>query len=154
MKVKHLVIAFLILLSASVLAPAQTPIAAVKEAGRDARAPQPAMAALPGAALPEEATPVLSAEVLLQVRNIQIVQMQRSVQMVQMESQYAKLQQAQDADAQRFTALLAQEEKKAGIDAAKWEFDPVSLKFVPRKPPAPATDAAPPKGGTPNSKPN
>jgi hypothetical protein len=120
-----------------------------------AKAATPAIAPARAVRPDAEAAPTLPAEELLKIRNIQIGQLQRSVQMVQLENTYAKLQQQQKADAEEYSRFLAEAEKKAGIDVTKWEFDPVTLKFTAKKitEPAPATDAAPPKGRTPNSKP-
>ena len=96
------------------------------------------------------AAPELKAEDLLKIRDLQFQQARRLMQQQQMVREYEALQ--KQIEESREALRGAVDVALKDVDRAKWDFDAETLKLIPHaNPPAPATSAAPPKGGPPNS---
>jgi len=138
MKIKHLVISILMILSCAAASIAQSPPATA--GGTDKRA------AVAQALSPNSSpivsgvseTPALKTEDLLKIRDLQYSQAKRALQMKQYEAAYRQLQDDQMADARRIDDVIREAAKGASVDIEKWSFDADALKFVPRSPPATA----------------
>jgi hypothetical protein len=127
MKIKHLVISILLLVSCAAIGSSQQK----PETGRDAGAPQAGMPALQA--------PALKAEDLLKIRDLQYAQAKRVQQMQQMEAVYKRLQDDQASDSRHIDDVIREAAKAANIDISKWVFDAETLKFVPRPAEKPQT---------------
>ncbi len=129
MKLKHLVISILMIAAACFAAAAQTQVSSPKSQ-------EIAKATTPGSKLatPDStaAAPVLRAEDLLKVRDLQYKHAARAATLTKMEQQYEQLIKLQEADAQKLDTVIQEAAKASNIDLTKWQFEIEELKFVPR----------------------
>lgn len=146
MRFKHLVITIaLVVMSCAAIAGQTT-------SAQSAKSKEPSAAASPSALSSLPAAPEFKAEDLLKIRDVQYRHAQRAAQMKILEQQYEQLQKAQEADRQKVDQIINDAARAANVDLTKWSLDIEELKFVSRdNKQAPATNAAPPKGGTPNA---
>lgn len=124
MKLKHLVIAILVVVMSCVAIVAQ-----------QQRSDEIAKAATPDGRLrtsDSAAAPEFPAEQKLLIRDVQYRHAQRAAQMKTLEQQYEQLQKLQQEDAGKVDTIVDGFAKSASVDLAKWIFDIEDLKFKPR----------------------